>query len=1518
MKKVFLFLLHILGLFFAFSGNAQNIPTAATAPSGTTAAAATFARAYDWNPSDTPTIFNYTRTWLPNIPVSDTGSYILKLGAVNSVPTSTIYTDGFGRNLMTIKHGRNIGSKDVIQPYDNRSSATRLGFLPYATGGNTRFKNNLNTFNDEQSYYNTAYAKEGGASYISTVGTYNNGVPASVVFRSGLSFVGQNIGDTTSMTFNTTGAIPSYFVNNNGHIDGFGNYYQPGTLMVKTLIGQNNKKQIAYFDRNHKLICKKVYAGTDASSSPIWLTTNYVYNNLGKLAFVMPPKATASSPTGYSLRLVSQCFTYLYDRFGNLIEKRMPEKNGVESEVYDAKHRPVLYQTPLMKAEGKWAYTIYDNNNRAVMTGLISDANTRITWQSWADGTITPSGGVTSGSLLYFILNGVTGTYPSSILLCDINTIKYYDTYPAFANSFSDTFSSVYLTGSRNIRPAPYNFTPGMLTAIQVRIMDPLLTTPTYISSVFFYDFNGQLIQAQTQNPWNTSSTSPWDITTIQYSFAGQKVLEAGFHHSWSASDKLTTKLVNFYNYDSYYNRLVSVQQQADGGSVRDIAYYTYDELGRVKEKKIGGIEIQDYQYNIRGQLQGINADYVSSPTIADKTYGCELSYDYGFSQSRMDGDISGVVWRGSGTGSKLRAYGYSYDAAGRLTDADFRELDGSSWSKSTVDMSMNGVTYDESGNILTMNQMGTSTSGPVQIDQLNYTYSNGTNKLLAVSDGIKTDYKIGDFQDVTPNCTGMTETGGGSSGPPPGGPAIGLSICPDYYYDVDGNLITDSNKHIHLITYNELDEPLTITTDSGTITNVYDAGGTLIQKTILNTTLTTPSSTILRYWGPFVYQNDSLQYVLHQEGRARWLPDSSLFKYDFFITDYLGNVRTVITSDEYAAPLDYFASHEIASAGLESSMFANLDAVRDLKPGSTNPYDVEAAHLNGNSPSTTIGTAILLNVMAGDKFDISAESYWNSDSANLENNADPSTMLGSIVSTLISGTGGYNQEGNAATYVNNLFTSTNYLGAYQSIIDSLTDSTAPQAYINYMVFDNQMNLVPGQSGVIQVSNVSGSWQVIGTTTPITIGQNGYLSVFMSDAAGMPVYMDKLSIDYYKGRLLQEQNYYPHGLAVNEGKRSGYMPDNFLFQSNEVHNENGINLADFNARHYDYQIGRFISIDPMADHSGQESLSPYHSFANNPACVADPSGLDPTTDAQISVSNMNDYNYLWGGNFKSTSLYIQANDQIMIDETFDITDKSGNKFEINRTTIDFDEMPPESDPGPSALASQGIDIPNVSPTVQVMADLDPGGATLTSGLAGIVGGLWGVVQGIGEFFEHPLDNSYNMLLIGLPNQTGIAIDPGRYLAIMTAQSQKMDAIENQFNNGNIYTKAYMIGYGIGTILPMAIAPETEIGEAATVGGEVATDAGDVSTFTRSNMQLGQEMHRAYKIAEEDKITTFREFRDVPGVRPDFVDFNTNTIYELKPFNPRAMQQGMRQLSRYKNAFEDYYPGTSWNTVLDTY
>lgn len=50
---------------------------------------------------------------------------------------------------------------------------------------------------------------------------------------------------------------------------------------------------------------------------------------------------------------------------------------------------------------------------------------------------------------------------------------------------------------------------------------------------------------------------------------------------------------------------------------------------------------------------------------------------------------------------------------------------------------------------------------------------------------------------------------------------------------------------------------------------------------------------------------------------------------------------------------------------------------------------------------------------------------------------------------------------------------------------------------------------------------------------------------------------------------------------------------------------------DFQNRQYDPQLGRFLSIDPLAAFGGQDMVSPYAAMGNTPESNVDPNGLIP-------------------------------------------------------------------------------------------------------------------------------------------------------------------------------------------------------------------------------------------------------------------------------------------------------------------
>lgn len=62
----------------------------------------------------------------------------------------------------------------------------------------------------------------------------------------------------------------------------------------------------------------------------------------------------------------------------------------------------------------------------------------------------------------------------------------------------------------------------------------------------------------------------------------------------------------------------------------------------------------------------------------------------------------------------------------------------------------------------------------------------------------------------------------------------------------------------------------------------------------------------------------------------------------------------------------------------------------------------------------------------------------------------------------------------------------------------------------------------------------------------------------------------------------------------------------YRFLGNELYTSNSLGLYDFNARMYDPALGRFLSVDPMAE--GYRHLSPYAYCAGNPAVYVDKDG----------------------------------------------------------------------------------------------------------------------------------------------------------------------------------------------------------------------------------------------------------------------------------------------------------------------
>ncbi len=89
--------------------------------------------------------------------------------------------------------------------------------------------------------------------------------------------------------------------------------------------------------------------------------------------------------------------------------------------------------------------------------------------------------------------------------------------------------------------------------------------------------------------------------------------------------------------------------------------------------------------------------------------------------------------------------------------------------------------------------------------------------------------------------------------------------------------------------------------------------------------------------------------------------------------------------------------------------------------------------------------------------------------------------------------------------------------------------------------------------------------------------------------------------------ILQENHYYPFGLAM----KGPWIPtageeNKYQYNGKELQEDFGLNWIDYGARFYDPSIGRWHSVDPLAEK--YSSISPYAYVVNNPLKFIDPDG----------------------------------------------------------------------------------------------------------------------------------------------------------------------------------------------------------------------------------------------------------------------------------------------------------------------
>lgn len=1185
----------------------QNLPKPeATAPSGPVTEITPPVLPYLWGG------INYTLTSAPMIPMLNVAS----MGAPGSpdLKENYVFRDGFNRVYQTVvgnvsKHNGTFRS--VVQINDTRFQRDQIQFLPYT---DIYFALNNYTYNQQRNYYAGLYPGEGYTSYSRTANISNAGSYTTVSYAPGKSRVGQGRGIATTLITNAVGEVRIW------DIDGSGLPVSTGSYAANQLFGEevtapgDNStlvKSRIYNDKDGRVVLKMVadsmysYGSGVLQTAWTYQSTYYVYDEMGHLRYILPPRAVAlAEASGWTLtgnRIDNLCFQYRYDAKGRMSAMRKPGEEGFTYFVYDRKQRPVMKQTPQETTDNHYEVTLYDKLNRIIATAMYTDLSSPADWQNFFD---TYNGTLGSNDIRYYMGYPNEGLYPPQDGISNITILgyNYYDNYEqvdpgsTLYNDYNGqlAFTELQSTPGAEI-PTRSLRTQGLPTGSKVRILSSAsanqINTGNWSWNHSYYDDKGRVISALKRDFSDQGGQIHYNYMGRQYDFMGRPLISKSIFQNLYANASVYTELYR-NEYEAGTGSLLRTSHKIGTAPWAIVSSLGYDSMGRVKRKVLGNYgEVQDMSYNIRGELTGINGVYAETGDKAgeSRTFGESIKYDYGFSIPQYGGKITGMIWRGNGTSS--HAYGYSYDVAGRLKNAEFRTNTlGPGWNKSVLDYTVSNINYDKNGNLRSMDQQGvTPASGIQTIDKLRYTYGQNeeSNQLLRVTDDMP-DYGLGDF----------VNTNGNNS---------------DYVYDANGNLASDANKGIEKISYTYFNKPGQILfTNGNSIEYSYDAAGNKVQELVKKAG---QADKVTDYIGDYVYEGNVLRYIQTAEGRSVRDNGNNTFKEEFFVKDHLGNIRSTI--DVIQKPiLQYLATYELASANLEGLLFDQVNEIRSDKPGSTDPNDVKSGKLNGQDQP--IGTSLLMHVMAGDQVEMNVNNYYDSYDKDDDSPLTPSNMLASIVSTLTGGVGGFQgSEGHNPDMVQRLFTPDNYLEAYRSIQDGRTDATRPRAYLNYVLFDENMRIDKSFSNAFQV-NSNGSWEQIGTTAPLTIPSNGYLAIFLSnESKGINCYnctnvhFDRMVIRLQKGRQLEEAHYYPFGLpmaGLSSPAENNTIPQRRKYQGNEYIKDLGLNWMDFHARQYDPQTGRFLGVDPLANSGGQEIVSPYAAMGNAPESMIDPDG----------------------------------------------------------------------------------------------------------------------------------------------------------------------------------------------------------------------------------------------------------------------------------------------------------------------
>ena len=812
---------------------------------------------------------------------------IQKAGAISSqhdVIESITYFDGLGRTKQSIGIGQSPLQQDIVthMSYDVIGRQDKE-FLPYVAPTQNGQIITGDIAAATQGYYKTNYADDFSGVSLPEVNAYSQkefeASPLNRVLKQAAPGKDWKLGNGHEIKFeydtNIANEVRLYYVTTS-----FANktytptlqengFYKGGEL-YKTITKDENWQATQSYIKDHtteefknkqgQVILKRTYNKDKAHD------TYYVYDDLGNLSYVLPPRVTTENGVSNE-ELTKLCYQYVYDYRNRLVEKKIPGK-GWEYILYDNLDRPVLTQDANLKTGRKWLFTKYDAFGRIAYTGMHTttiDRNNRIAMQAYFSSQNNTAvkqyeTKVTSGVGGYNTYYTKTN-FPNSSL--EIHTINYYDNYEFDMQGLPNSVS-LYKTNEETSTSR----LKGLATGVKVKV----LGTGDWITTITYYDKKARPVYVYSKNEFLNTV----DVVESKLDAFTGRVEETKTTHKKTGQADIVT--IDAFEYD-HVNRLLQQTQQINNQAIEVIAENEYDELGQLKSKAVGGktnqnrLQTVDYAYNVRGWLKSINNPQAS---LSDDFFAFELKYNTLSSYNKLNstklynGNISETIWR-TKSDNKKRGYGYTYDALNRIRRARYKA--GNDFTEEENFFDNKNILYDENGNITQLDRFSPNNdfTNEEKTDQLKYFYYRMSNQLKYVRDEATVNKDTG-FKDG--NLTSV-----------------------DYTYDENGNMLTDANKGISNIRYNHLNLPIEVTFDDNPnkrISYTYDTAGMKLRKVVKEGSTTT----VTDYAGNYIYKNNELEFFNHPEGYVSPTVTSTgvEMSYVYQYKDHLGNVRLSYT----------------------------------------------------------------------------------------------------------------------------------------------------------------------------------------------------------------------------------------------------------------------------------------------------------------------------------------------------------------------------------------------------------------------------------------------------------------------------------------------------------------------------------------------------------------------------------------------------------------------------------------------